>query len=62
MRRKQFNKDFDEIGRKSRVKMHKSGKNWVRTVMSQLSLLRVMRGSSQESVSVSLPLVDSAER
>ncbi|MBY5021728.1 accessory Sec-dependent serine-rich glycoprotein adhesin [Streptococcus suis] len=62
MRRKQFNKDFDEIGRKSRVKMHKSGKNWVRTVMSQLSLLRVMRGSSQDSVSVSLPLVDSAER
>ncbi|HEM5310915.1 TPA: accessory Sec-dependent serine-rich glycoprotein adhesin, partial [Streptococcus suis] len=62
MRRKQFNKDFDEIGRKSRVKMHKSGKNWVRTVMSQLSLLRVMRGSRQDSVSVSLPLVDSAER
>ncbi|ATZ03288.1 hypothetical protein CVO91_04720 [Streptococcus suis] len=62
MRRKRINKDFDEIGRKSRVKMHKSGKNWVRTVMSQLSLLRVMRGSSQESVSASLPLVDSAER
>lgn len=41
MKRKQFNKDFDEVNRRSRVKMHKSGKNWVKTVMSQLSLFRV---------------------
>ncbi|HEM5158106.1 TPA: accessory Sec-dependent serine-rich glycoprotein adhesin [Streptococcus suis] len=60
MKHKRFNKDFDEVGRKSRVKMHKSGKNWIRTVMSQLSLLRVIRGKGQETVSV--PLVDSSER
>ncbi|MGT2832550.1 YPDG domain-containing protein, partial [Streptococcus halotolerans] len=48
MRRKQFNKEFDEVNRKSRVKMHKSGKSWVKTVMSQLSLLRVAgKGASQ---------------
>ncbi|MGV3314461.1 KxYKxGKxW signal peptide domain-containing protein, partial [Streptococcus thoraltensis] len=41
MKRKQFNKDFDEVNRRSRVKMHKSGKNWVKTVMFQLSLFRV---------------------
>ncbi|HEM6229333.1 TPA: KxYKxGKxW signal peptide domain-containing protein, partial [Streptococcus suis] len=58
MKHKRFNKDFDEVGRKSRVKMHKSGKNWIRTVMSQLSLLRVIRGKGQETVSV--PLVDSS--
>ncbi|HEM4930666.1 KxYKxGKxW signal peptide domain-containing protein, partial [Streptococcus suis] len=52
MKHKRFNKDFDEVGRKSRVKMHKSGKNWIRTVMSQLSLLRVIRGKGQETVSV----------
>ncbi|HFI0337726.1 TPA: KxYKxGKxW signal peptide domain-containing protein, partial [Streptococcus suis] len=26
------NKDFTEISRKSRVKMHKSGKHWVRVI------------------------------
>lgn len=46
MFKKRVNREFDEIDRSSRVKMHKSGKNWVRTVMSQLSLLRVMRGKS----------------
>ncbi|MER0123285.1 KxYKxGKxW signal peptide domain-containing protein [Streptococcus sp. ZJ93] len=42
MNRKKFNREFDEIDRKSRVKLHKSGKNWVRTLMSQLGLLRVL--------------------
>ncbi|EMP71198.1 cell surface protein precursor, partial [Streptococcus ratti FA-1 = DSM 20564] len=44
MRRKRFNKEYDEVNRKSRVKMHKSGKNWVRVVMSQLNLFRLMKG------------------
>ncbi|HFI0468490.1 TPA: accessory Sec-dependent serine-rich glycoprotein adhesin, partial [Streptococcus suis] len=60
MNRKRFNKDFDEVGRKSRVKMHKSGKNWVRTVMSQLSLLRVIRGQGQAKIT--LPIIDKTER
>ncbi|NQM38245.1 accessory Sec-dependent serine-rich glycoprotein adhesin [Streptococcus suis] len=60
MNRKRFNKDFDEVGRKSRVKMHKSGKNWVRTVMSQLSLLRVIRGKGQSTIS--MPQIDRADR
>ena len=50
MRRKRFNRDFEEVDRSSRVKMHKSGKNWVKTVMSQLALLRLMGGKSNESV------------
>ncbi|WP_242259030.1 YPDG domain-containing protein, partial [Streptococcus thoraltensis] len=52
MRRKQFNKEFDEVNRKSRVKMHKSGKNWVKTVMSQLSLLRVAGRGAGESLRI----------
>ncbi|MEG3311735.1 KxYKxGKxW signal peptide domain-containing protein, partial [Streptococcus sp. SS-4456] len=38
-----FRKNRDnitEVSRKSRVKMHKSGKHWVRTVMSQIGLMR----------------------
>ncbi|HFU4452097.1 TPA: accessory Sec-dependent serine-rich glycoprotein adhesin, partial [Streptococcus suis] len=57
---KRFNKNFDEIDRKSKVKMHKSGKNWVRTVMSQLHLLRVIRGQGQATVSV--PVIENSER
>lgn len=44
MRRKHFNKNFDEVNRTSRVKMHKSGKNWVRTVISYLNIFRVFKG------------------
>ncbi|MGF0071154.1 KxYKxGKxW signal peptide domain-containing protein [Streptococcus orisratti] len=47
MRRKRFNKDYDEVSRKSRVKMHKSGKHWVTTVMSQLGLIRVSKGAGE---------------
>ncbi|HFU4464883.1 TPA: accessory Sec-dependent serine-rich glycoprotein adhesin, partial [Streptococcus suis] len=60
MNSKRFNKNFDEIDRKTKVKMHKSGKNWVRTVMSQLNLLRVIRGQGQATVS--LPVIESSER
>ena len=50
MRRKRFNKDYDEVSRKSRVKMHKSGKHWVTTVMSQLGLIRVSKGAGEHKV------------
>ncbi|HFI0352086.1 TPA: accessory Sec-dependent serine-rich glycoprotein adhesin, partial [Streptococcus suis] len=60
MNSKRFNKNFDEIDRKSKVKMHKSGKNWVRTVMSQLNLLRVIRGQGQATIS--LPVIENSER
>ncbi|HFU4463741.1 TPA: accessory Sec-dependent serine-rich glycoprotein adhesin, partial [Streptococcus suis] len=60
MNSKRFNKNFDEIDRKSKVKMHKSGKNWVTTVVSQLSLLRVSRGQGQAKVA--LPVLENSER
>lgn len=34
MSKKTFGKQLTVVGSKSRVKMHKSGKNWVRTIMS----------------------------
>ncbi|MHC3561674.1 KxYKxGKxW signal peptide domain-containing protein [Streptococcus suis] len=34
-------KRYTEVSRKSRVKMHKSGKHWVRTVMSQIGLIQL---------------------
>lgn len=44
-----FNKNgYSESFRKTRVKMHKSGKHWVRTVMSQIGLIRLIRGASTE--------------
>uniref|UniRef100_UPI001F57182C accessory Sec-dependent serine-rich glycoprotein adhesin n=1 Tax=Streptococcus acidominimus TaxID=1326 RepID=UPI001F57182C len=44
-----FNKDgYGESSRKTRVKLHKSGKHWVRTVMSQIGLIRLIRGGSVE--------------
>ncbi|MTB56993.1 Rib/alpha-like domain-containing protein, partial [Streptococcus uberis] len=46
MRRKKFNKHFDEISRKSRVKLHKSGKHWVRTVMSKIGLIFFAKDSA----------------
>ncbi|HFI0274050.1 TPA: KxYKxGKxW signal peptide domain-containing protein, partial [Streptococcus suis] len=58
MRRKQFNKDFDEVSRKTRVKMHKSGKNWVKTIVSQLGLFRVSRAGQSAPVRVKLEKQD----
>ncbi|HFI0673197.1 TPA: Rib/alpha-like domain-containing protein, partial [Streptococcus suis] len=55
MNRKRFNREYDEINRTSRVKMHKSGKHWVRTVMSQLSLLRVSSGKGEQHFYLSNP-------
>ncbi|MGV3180138.1 KxYKxGKxW signal peptide domain-containing protein, partial [Streptococcus sp. 11273D007BW] len=46
MGNKRLRKDYTESSRKSRVKMHKSGKHWVRTVMSQINLVRLFKGGS----------------
>ncbi|HFI2475647.1 TPA: KxYKxGKxW signal peptide domain-containing protein, partial [Streptococcus suis] len=45
---------YTEVSRKSRVKMHKSGKHWVRTVMSQIGLMNV--GGTSESISEKVTL------
>ena len=37
-----------ETSRKTRVKMHKSGKNWVRTLISQIGLMHFLGGSISE--------------
>ncbi|HFU3730544.1 TPA: KxYKxGKxW signal peptide domain-containing protein, partial [Streptococcus suis] len=49
---KKVNKNFTEISRSSRVKMHKSGKHWVRTVMTSLGLFKVAGGTATETVKV----------
>ena len=33
--------------------MHKSGKHWVRTVMSQIGLMRLFKGAKVEEVAIS---------
>ncbi|NQH87248.1 KxYKxGKxW signal peptide domain-containing protein, partial [Streptococcus suis] len=47
-------KRYTEVSRKSRVKMHKSGKHWVRTVMSQIGLIQLGKRSASESPKVKL--------
>ncbi|MCK3941976.1 KxYKxGKxW signal peptide domain-containing protein [Streptococcus suis] len=49
---KKVNKNFTEISRNSRVKMHKSGKHWVRTIMTSLGLFKVAGGTATETVKV----------
>ncbi len=44
MSQKTFGKQLTVVDTKSRVKMHKSGKNWVRTVMSHFNLLKRLKG------------------
>ncbi|MDT2806880.1 KxYKxGKxW signal peptide domain-containing protein, partial [Vagococcus lutrae] len=41
--------DFFETERKSRVKMHKSGKNWVKTCVSSFGLLKLFSSVEQET-------------
>ncbi|HEL1619772.1 TPA: KxYKxGKxW signal peptide domain-containing protein [Streptococcus suis] len=62
MNRKRFNREYDEINRTSRVKMHKSGKHWVRTVMSQLSLLKVSSGKGAQRFYLPNPCVKNKDR
>ncbi|HEM3664280.1 TPA: KxYKxGKxW signal peptide domain-containing protein, partial [Streptococcus suis] len=46
--------DYTEVSRKSRVKMHKSGKHWVRTVMSQIGLIQLGKQTTSEKTKVKL--------
>ncbi|HEM4573048.1 TPA: KxYKxGKxW signal peptide domain-containing protein [Streptococcus suis] len=46
--------DYTEVSRKSRVKMHKSGKHWVRTVMSQIGFIHLGKRSASESPKIKL--------
>ncbi|HCT97089.1 MAG TPA: hypothetical protein DIC28_00935, partial [Aerococcus urinaeequi] len=41
--------DFFETERKSRVKMHKSGKNWVKTCVSRFGLLKLFSSVEQDT-------------
>ncbi|MDU7210210.1 MAG: KxYKxGKxW signal peptide domain-containing protein, partial [Streptococcus sp.] len=41
MKRQRFNNYYDENSRHTRVKMYKSGKNWVRTIMSRVGLIHI---------------------
>ncbi|HEM5155285.1 TPA: KxYKxGKxW signal peptide domain-containing protein, partial [Streptococcus suis] len=59
MNRQRFSKNFDEIDRKSQVKMYKAGKNWVRKVISQISLLRVIR--SRDDVTANISTVENRD-
>ncbi|HFU4114991.1 TPA: accessory Sec-dependent serine-rich glycoprotein adhesin, partial [Streptococcus suis] len=56
------NKDFTEISRKSRVKMHKSGKHWVRVIMSSIGLFRLAGGTSTENVKVKVDIPVSSSK
>ncbi|WNZ90092.1 accessory Sec-dependent serine-rich glycoprotein adhesin [Streptococcus iniae] len=43
---------YQESSRQTRVKMHKSGKNWVRTVVSNIGLLRFFKGLATQDIKV----------
>ncbi|MHC3752559.1 KxYKxGKxW signal peptide domain-containing protein [Streptococcus suis] len=53
--------DYTEVSRKSRVKMHKSGKHWVRTVMSQIGFIHLGKHSASESSKIKLTSVNRQE-
>ncbi|HGC8951069.1 TPA: accessory Sec-dependent serine-rich glycoprotein adhesin, partial [Streptococcus agalactiae] len=50
--KKKNKQDFTEVSRKTRVKMHKSGKHWVRTLMTHVGLLRLFRGGTTETIKI----------
>lgn len=43
---------YQESSRQTRVKMHKSGKNWVRTVISNIGLLRFFKGAAAQEINL----------
>ncbi|HEM5335415.1 TPA: KxYKxGKxW signal peptide domain-containing protein, partial [Streptococcus suis] len=53
--------DYTEVSRKSRVKMHKSGKHWVRTVMSQIGFIHLGKHGASESSKIKLTSVNRQE-
>ena len=44
--------NYEETNRDSRVKMYKSGKQWVSALLSRISLLRVMGKDASQEVKV----------
>ena len=52
---------FEETSRKTHVKMHKSGKHWVRTVMSQIGLLRLLKGGSSSEQDIKICSISTVE-
>lgn len=53
MKDKKVGNNFGETSRKSRVKMHKSGKHWVRVIMSQIGLMRLFKGAKIDDLTIS---------
>ncbi|MEE5988879.1 accessory Sec-dependent serine-rich glycoprotein adhesin, partial [Ligilactobacillus equi] len=52
MKQKKFNSEFRETDRKVRAKLYKSGKHWVRVLLSNIGLLRVSGGMAPEKVTI----------
>lgn len=50
MGRKSLKDKFGELSRQSRVKMHKSGKHWVRTIMTRVGFLRFKQSAEPEKI------------
>ncbi|MBF0713840.1 accessory Sec-dependent serine-rich glycoprotein adhesin, partial [Gemella sp. GH3] len=48
IKRKIFNKHYHETDRKIRVKLYKSGKKWVKSLISNIGLLRVFGNTTEE--------------
>ncbi|MFI3702243.1 accessory Sec-dependent serine-rich glycoprotein adhesin, partial [Streptococcus uberis] len=48
MSKKQIGSDYVQTDSKSRVKLHKSGKSWVKTTLTSMGLLHLFRGAKTE--------------
>lgn len=48
MSKNQINSDYIQTESKSRVKLHKSGKNWVKTTLNSFGLLHLFKGAKAE--------------
>uniref|UniRef100_UPI000A9F7E14 Ig-like domain-containing protein n=1 Tax=Streptococcus suis TaxID=1307 RepID=UPI000A9F7E14 len=59
---KKTKKYMSETSRKTRVKMHKAGKHWVRTVMTQIGFIKFKRSASEvDDYAVNSGISDSAK-
>lgn len=62
MSKKTFGKQLTVVGSKSRVKMHKSGKNWVRTIMSHFNLFKAIKGRATVEADVCVQNIEKEDR
>ncbi|MCC9858464.1 serine-rich repeat glycoprotein adhesin Srr1, partial [Streptococcus agalactiae] len=62
MSQKTFGKQLTVVDTKSRVKMHKSEKNWVRTVMSHFNLFKAIKGRATVEADVCIQDVEKEDR